>query len=221
LQFLLHWPAAHRRREGVGLRLGDGDFAGPTGEVDNWRCGRRAVLPTYRQGPGGKSQTITLGLRHRRCDCSRRPAAARWDGTRSVIDSTIWAIPPFLAQGPGSGCASARRDGVRIPDSFIRGQWVEGSSDGSSTHLLGDRHLHALDAIERLWEISIPLLDHPPPRSSGNVVSWGPDSGIASRPPTAAPPKPAGPAMLTCRAAPPSVFLRQGSNALRLNSRHA
>ena len=43
--------------------------------------------------------------------------------------------------------------------------------------MLGDQALFTRsDGIERLWEISMPLLDHPPPVQPYAVGSWGPDA---------------------------------------------
>jgi glucose-6-phosphate 1-dehydrogenase len=43
--------------------------------------------------------------------------------------------------------------------------------------MVGDQALFARsDGIERPWEISMPLLDHPPAAEPYQPGSWGPDS---------------------------------------------
>ena len=43
--------------------------------------------------------------------------------------------------------------------------------------MLGDQSLFTTaDGIERLWEVSTPLLDDPPPVQPYAKGSWGPDS---------------------------------------------
>ena len=43
--------------------------------------------------------------------------------------------------------------------------------------MVGDQSLFTRsDGIERLWEISTPLLDNPPPVEPYPVGSWGPES---------------------------------------------
>ena len=43
--------------------------------------------------------------------------------------------------------------------------------------MIGDQTLFTRsDSIERLWEISEPLLENPPPVEPYAVGSWGPDS---------------------------------------------
>jgi glucose-6-phosphate 1-dehydrogenase len=45
--------------------------------------------------------------------------------------------------------------------------------------MLGDQSLFtSSDAIERLWEISAPLLDNPPPVQSYAPGSWGPQPAL-------------------------------------------
>jgi glucose-6-phosphate 1-dehydrogenase len=43
--------------------------------------------------------------------------------------------------------------------------------------MMGDHTLfNTAEGIERLWELSTPLLDHPPPVQPYANGSWGPDS---------------------------------------------
>jgi glucose-6-phosphate 1-dehydrogenase len=43
--------------------------------------------------------------------------------------------------------------------------------------MLGDQSLFtSSDGIERLWEISTPLIENPPPVELYSPGSWGPDS---------------------------------------------
>ncbi|MGC8472501.1 MAG: glucose-6-phosphate dehydrogenase, partial [Acidimicrobiales bacterium] len=43
--------------------------------------------------------------------------------------------------------------------------------------MVGDQSLFTdAESIERLWEVSEPFLEHPPPIESYEVGSWGPSS---------------------------------------------
>ena len=64
-------------------------------------------------------------------------------------------------------------------DSFAAANDLEGYERLILEAMLGDQALFTRsDGIERLWEISMPLLDSPPPVQPYDVGSWG---GRASR----------------------------------------
>ena len=65
----------------------------------------------------------------------------------------------------------------RYADSFHAANELEGYERLILDAMLGDQSLFTRsDGIERLWEISMPLLDHPPPVEPYQPGSWGPDS---------------------------------------------
>ena len=65
----------------------------------------------------------------------------------------------------------------RYADSFSAANDLEGYERLILDAMLGDQALFTRsDGIERLWEISMPLLDHPPAVEPYRPGSWGPDS---------------------------------------------
>ena len=65
----------------------------------------------------------------------------------------------------------------RYADSFNAANDLEGYERLILDAMLGDQALFTRsDGIERLWEISMPLLDHPPAVEPYQPGSWGPDS---------------------------------------------
>ena len=62
-------------------------------------------------------------------------------------------------------------------DSFAAANALEGYERLILLAMLGDQSLFTRsDGIERLWEISTPLLDNPPPVEPYARGSWGPTS---------------------------------------------
>ncbi len=65
----------------------------------------------------------------------------------------------------------------RYEDSFNAANDLEGYERLILEAMLGDQSLFtSSDGIERLWEISAPLLEHPPPVEPYAPGSWGPPS---------------------------------------------
>jgi glucose-6-phosphate 1-dehydrogenase len=65
----------------------------------------------------------------------------------------------------------------RCADSFCGQYALEGCERLILDAMLGDQSLFTrADGIERLWEVSAPLLDDPPPVQQYDPGSWGPDS---------------------------------------------
>ena len=62
-------------------------------------------------------------------------------------------------------------------DSFAMSHALEGYERLILLAMIGDQSLFTRsDGIERLWEISTPLLENPPPVESYPHGSWGPES---------------------------------------------
>ena len=129
---------------------------------------------------GASRQIVTLGvhqppLRMFRADLPD-PAADRVN--EIVID---FADPgsistEFLAKVPGPeltlGHATMR---FNYKDSFAMANALEGYERLILLAMMGDQSLFTRsDGIERLWEISTPLLDNPPPVEPYARSSWGP-----------------------------------------------
>jgi glucose-6-phosphate 1-dehydrogenase len=153
-------------------------------EVDNWRW---AGVPFYlRSGKslGASRQVITLGfheppLRMFRAHRKDVPSGRR---NEIVID---FADPGsittrFLAKEPGAEmCLSEASMVFKYADSFAAANALEGYERLILDAMLGDQSLFTnADGIERLWEISMPLLENPPPVEPYARGSWGPADSI-------------------------------------------
>ncbi len=153
-------------------------------EIDNWRW---AGVPFFlRSGKrlGASRQLITLGLRRptlRMFHTSNRQGPTD-RGNEIVID---FADPGsistgFLAKQPGLemilGAATMQ---FRYEDSFCTANDLEGYERLIVEAMLGDQTLFTRDdGVERLWEISSPLLDNPPAVETYRPGSWGPEPSL-------------------------------------------
>jgi glucose-6-phosphate 1-dehydrogenase len=151
-------------------------------EVDNWRW---SGVPFYLRS--GKSmaqrrQVITLGfkeppLRMFALDPEARKAKP---GNKLVIDfdDPGWIAAHFLAKEPGATTRlSEATMTFRYADSFGNRHGLRGYERLILDALLGDQSLFtSADGIERLWEVSAPLLGDPPPVQPYTPGSWGPDA---------------------------------------------
>jgi glucose-6-phosphate 1-dehydrogenase len=175
-------------------------------EVDNWRWAGVPFLLRSGKRMAASRQVITLGFHEPPLRMFPVPAMDTPDGRRNeiVID---FADPGsitigFLAKEPGATMRlGAAEMTFHYADSFRAAYGLEGYERLLLEAMLGDHSLFTqADAIERLWEISAPLLDDPPPVQPYAPGSWGPqpaldrlaapyrwhlpDSGPATRPRT-------------------------------------
>jgi glucose-6-phosphate 1-dehydrogenase len=176
--------AGYRDEPGVARGSGTETMAAVRAEIDNWRW---AGIPFFlRSGKalGASRQVVTLGfhqppLRMFPIDRDHTPAGRR---NEIVID---FADPGsitagFLAKEPG---ATMRLDAAemtfRYADAFGAGEALEGYQRLLLDAMLGDQSMFTrADAIERLWEISAPLLENPPPVQPYARGSWGPQPAL-------------------------------------------
>jgi glucose-6-phosphate 1-dehydrogenase len=149
-------------------------------DVDNWRW---SGVPFYlRSGKSmaGSRQTITLTLREPVLRMFPVSARAERDGNQLVIDfdDPGWIAARFLAKEPGPAIRLGAAEMVfRYADSFTRSHGLEGYERLILDAMLGDQSLFTrADGIERVWEVSTPLLDDPPPVQPYPRGSWGPDA---------------------------------------------
>jgi glucose-6-phosphate 1-dehydrogenase len=145
--------------------------------IENWRW---AGVPFYlrtgkRMAEGRRLLTITFREPPRRLfesDQGFEPNELVFDlGDRGGISAS------FLAKVPGPtmhlGKARMRFD---YDDSFADEYELEAYERLIHDALLGDRTLFTrADGIERLWEISAPVLQSPPPVRIYEPGSWGPE----------------------------------------------
>jgi glucose-6-phosphate 1-dehydrogenase len=149
-------------------------------EVENWRW---HGVPFYlRSGKAMKEsrQIVTLGFHAPpvRMFRSHRHDAPLGQVNEIIID---FADPgsisiEFMAKMPGPEMTlGASKLSFHYEDSFAASNALEGYERLILLAMLGDQSLFTrADGIERVWEISEPLLESPPPVQPYAVGSWGP-----------------------------------------------
>ena len=153
-------------------------------DIDNWRwAGVPFFLRTGKRLAESR-QVVTLGFRQpplRMFRTSDRDTP-EGRGNEIVID---FADPgsisaEFLAKEPGVEMilGSARME-FRYEDSFCTANNLEGYERLLLDAMRGDQTLFTRsDGVERLWEISAPLLNNPPPAEPYAPGSWGPEPAL-------------------------------------------
>jgi glucose-6-phosphate 1-dehydrogenase len=151
-------------------------------EVDNWRW---HGVPFYlRSGKslGAGRQVITLGFHEPPLRMFKAHRKDVPDGRRNeiIID---FADPgsittKFLAKEPGAEMSLGSEKMVfKYSDSFASVNALEGYERLILDAMIGDQSLFtSSDGIERLWELSEPLLNNPPPVQPYAPGSWGPEA---------------------------------------------
>jgi glucose-6-phosphate 1-dehydrogenase len=151
-------------------------------EVENWRWHGVPFFLRSGKAMGASRQVIVLGFQpppmrmfraHRRDMPYGRP-------NEIVID---FADPGaiklnFLAKVPGAELSLGNAEmAFYYKDSFAMANALEGYERLILLAMVGDQSLFTRsDGIERLWEISRPLLENPPPVDPYPVGSFGPES---------------------------------------------
>jgi glucose-6-phosphate 1-dehydrogenase len=94
------------------------------------------------------------------------------------FDDPGWIAAHFLAKEPGATMRLGEATMTfRYADSFSNQHELEGYERLIIDAMVGDQSLFTrANGIERLWEVSAPLLDDPPPVEPYTRGSWGPDS---------------------------------------------
>src|SRR5579875_996429 len=172
----------YRAEPGVAPQSQTETFAALRVEIDNWRW---AGVPFYlRSGKsmGQRRQVVALGLREPPLRMFPIDAHTRKErrANRIVIDfdDPGWIRATFLAKEPGPAMVLGPADMTfRYQGSFQARHELEGYERLILDAMLGDQSLFTrADGIERLWEVSAPLLESPPPVESYAPGSWGPES---------------------------------------------
>jgi len=151
-------------------------------EIDNWRW--RGVPFFLRSGKSMKAsrQVITLGFQEPalRMFHAHRKDVPAGRTNEIVID---FADPgsiniDFLAKMPGPEMSlGASTMSFKYADSFAQSNALEGYERLILLAMLGDQSLFTRsDGIERVWEVSEPLLTAPPPVEPYEPGTWGPAS---------------------------------------------
>jgi glucose-6-phosphate 1-dehydrogenase len=151
-------------------------------EVDNWRWhGVPFFLRSGKSMAAGR-QVITLGFHEPPLRMFKAHRKDVPDGRRNeiIIDfadpGSITA--KFLAKEPGAEMSLGSEKMIfKYGDSFAAANALEGYERLILDAMLGDQALFtSSDGIQRLWEISEPLLQSPPPVQPYPRGSWGPPS---------------------------------------------
>jgi glucose-6-phosphate 1-dehydrogenase len=149
-------------------------------EIDSWRW---HGVPFYLRS--GKSlaqsrQTVTLGFH---APPLRMFRTSKLDTSGRVNEIVIDFADPgsihveFMAKMPGPEMTlGAATMNFRYEDSFAQSNALEGYERLILLAMFGDQSLFTrADGIERVWEISAPLLDNPPACLPYKRGSWGPE----------------------------------------------
>ena len=170
------------RRAGGRGRFADRDDGRGAGRGGKLALARSAVLPALGKGHGRQRQVVTLGFHE---PPTRMFHVHRRDIPTGRMNEIVidFADPgsittEFLAKVPGPELSLGHATMTfRYEDSFVQANALEGYEHLILQAMIGDQSLFTRsDGIERLWEISEPLLEKPPPVEPYAVGSWGPDS---------------------------------------------
>jgi glucose-6-phosphate 1-dehydrogenase len=176
--------AGYRDEPGVAAGSQTETLAAVRAEVDNWRWAGVPFLLRSGKRMAASRQLITLGfhqppLRMFRVDRGRALPGRRNEIVIDFADPGSITID-FLAKEPGATMSlGAAEMTFRYADSFPAAHGLEGYERLLLDAMRGDRTLFtSADGIERLWEISAPLLDDPPPVQPYAPGSWGPQPAL-------------------------------------------
>ena len=151
-------------------------------EVDNWRWHGVPFFLRSGKAMGASRQVITLGFQPPplRMFPAHRKDTPYGRQNEIVID---FADPGaiklnFLTKVPGAELSLGNAEmAFYYKDSFAADHALEGYERLILLAMVGDQSLFTRsDGIERLWEISTPLLENPPPVEPYPVGSYGPES---------------------------------------------
>jgi glucose-6-phosphate 1-dehydrogenase len=151
-------------------------------EVDNWRWHGVPFFLRSGKALGASRQLITLGFQPPplRMFPAHRKDTPYGRQNEIVID---FADPGaikiyFLTKVPGAKMSLGNAEmAFHYKDSFAASHALEGYEHLILMAMVGDQSLFTRsDGIERLWEISTPLLENPPPVEPYPVGSYGPES---------------------------------------------
>ncbi|HEY2641398.1 MAG TPA: glucose-6-phosphate dehydrogenase [Streptosporangiaceae bacterium] len=151
-------------------------------EVDNWRWHGVPFFLRSGKSLGASRQVITLGFHEPPLRMFKTRRKSVPDGLRNEIiidfaDPGSIAVK-FLAKEPGAEMSlGAATLAFTYAESFATANALEGYERLILDAMLGDQSLFtSSEGILRLWEISEPLLNNPPPVQPYAPGSWGPDS---------------------------------------------
>ena len=151
-------------------------------EVDNWRWHGVPFLLRSGKAMGASRQVITLGfqpppLRMFPAHHKDTPYGRQNEIVIDFADPGAIKVN-FLAKVPGAELTLGNAEmAFYYKDSFVASHALEGYERLILQAMVGDQSLFtSSDGIERVWEISEPLLENPPPVEPYAVGSYGPES---------------------------------------------
>jgi glucose-6-phosphate 1-dehydrogenase len=151
-------------------------------EVDNWRWAGVPFLLRSGKRLGASRQLVTLGFRQPPLRIFPGHGHASWHRNEITIDlADPGSITVnFLAKEPGAEMRLGDAEMVfRYADSFRIANDLAGYERLLLDAMLGDQSLFtSAEAVERLWEVSAPLLENPPPVQPYAPGSWGPQPSL-------------------------------------------
>ncbi|MEU1625388.1 glucose-6-phosphate dehydrogenase [Streptomyces sp. NPDC020096] len=172
----------YRSEPGVDPHSQTETFVALRAEVDNWRW---AGVPFFlRSGKSLTQRRQVVSLHFKEPPLRMFPVDARAGADTQAnalvvdFDDPGWIATRFLAKEPGPTMRLGQAEMVfRYADSFQKMLGLEGYERLILDAMLGNQALFTRsDGIERLWEISDPLLKAPPPVEPYAPGSWGPES---------------------------------------------
>jgi glucose-6-phosphate 1-dehydrogenase len=174
----------YRDEEGIAPDTDTETFAALRAQVDNWRW---AGVPFYlrtgkRLAEGRHLLTLAFKQPPRRMfphDCRYQAEAFGFDHLTFELGDPGTISASFLAKVPGPTLKLGEADMNFSYASAFAGpeQALEPYERLLHDVMLGDRMLFtSSEAIERVWEVSQPVLDNPPPVQPYEPGSWGPEA---------------------------------------------
>jgi glucose-6-phosphate 1-dehydrogenase len=151
-------------------------------EVDNWRWHGVPFFLRSGKAMGASRQIIVLGFQPpplRMFPAHRKDMPYGLQNEIEIDFADPGAIKTyFLAKVPGAQLSLGNAEmGFYYKNSFAMSHALEGYEHLILMAMVGDQSLFtSSDGIERVWEISEPLLENPPPVEPYAKGSWGPES---------------------------------------------
>ena len=172
--------AGYRESEGVSSFSDTETFIALRCRIDNWRW---AGVPFFlRTGKRMAEGARIISIAFREPPKSMFPAhsgvgAQGPDHLHVRPRRRVEALAVVLRQAPGAGHEARQAEPVALHDTGKAGDVLEAYERLIHDAMTGDHTLFTTaDGIERLWEISMPLLESPPPVRSYPPGSWGPNA---------------------------------------------
>jgi glucose-6-phosphate 1-dehydrogenase len=172
----------YRSEPGVAAHSQTDTMVAVRAEVDNWRWHGVPFYLRSGKAMAASRQVVTLGFQE---PPTRMFRVHRRDIPTGRMNEIVidFADPgsittEFLAKIPGPELSLGHATmAFRYEDSFASANALEGYEHLILQAMIGDQTLFTRsDSIERLWEISEPLLEKPPPVEPYPRGSWGPES---------------------------------------------